>query len=249
MKWLLLRGLARDARHWEDFPKIFEEHNPNTQTHVLDLPGFGTERTRKSPLSVKKITEDLRRRWLPLKQTSAEPWGILAISFGGMITMDWLNRYPSDFQNAVIINSSSGNTSPPHRRLSPFGMKSFLKIARSATASEKEEHILNFNSNIARLKDPEVHQRWTQMAEDQPLPTDNTVIQLTAAMRFNAPKTLPVRPLFISSQQDRLTHPRCTWELAHRFKAPVVFHHEAGHDIPLDAPEWLAIEINRWLTL
>jgi pimeloyl-ACP methyl ester carboxylesterase len=166
-----------------------------------------------------------------------------------MITMDWLHRYPTDFQNAIIINSSSRNTSPTHRRLSPFGMKRFLKIAKSKNAYEKEGHILDFNSNIARVEDPTLHQRWTQFAEEQPLPTSNALIQLAAAMRFNAPKELPVRTLFISSQQDRLTNPQCTWELARRFKAPVIFHDKAGHDIPLDAPEWLATEIHRWVNL
>jgi len=163
-----------------------------------------------------------------------------------MIAMDWLSRYPSDFQTGVIINSSSSNTSPPHRRLSPFGMKSFAKIAKSKNAREKEGHILNFNSNIARIEDVGLHDRWTQMAEDQPLSSNNALVQLSAALRFRAPKALPIPTLFISSQQDKLTHPRCTWELAHRFKAPVVFHDQAGHDIPLDAPDWLATEIHRW---
>ena len=37
--WLLLRGLAREQRHWEDFPAILERTLPGTRVHRLDLPG------------------------------------------------------------------------------------------------------------------------------------------------------------------------------------------------------------------
>ena len=109
MNWLLLRGLGRDSRHWGNFPSILESHLTDSKTFVLDLPGFGTERHRISPLTVKRICDDTRSRWNEIKRQHSGLWNLLSISFGGMVTMDWLNRFPSDFQNAVIINGYSGD--------------------------------------------------------------------------------------------------------------------------------------------
>ncbi len=247
MNWLLLRGLSRDSRHWGEFPSILEEHLTNSKAFVMDLPGFGTERHRISPLSVKRIANDTRRRWLELKNKHGGTWSILSISFGGMVTMDWVHRFPLDFQNAVIINTSSRDTASPLRRLQPRGLKGFIKVGLAKTNSEREGEILSFNCNTAPYKDPQLHDRWSKWADEQPNPISNSIIQLQAGIRFKAPKQLPIRTLFISSQSDRLTHPKCSWELARRYKAPLIFHDVAGHDIPLDAPDWLADQIGRWL--
>ncbi len=247
MKWLLLRGLARDARHWGNFPQVFERHVENSEAHVLDLPGFGSERHRRSPFSVRGMTHDLRQRWQDLKGQEEEPWGILAVSLGGMIAMDWVSRFPEDFANAVIINCSSRDTSPAYRRLQPHALQQFIKVTRAKTNHDKENYILHLNSNITINKKPELVEQWAQMADEQPNPANNNLIQLSAAVRFNAPPSLHARTLFISSLADRLSHPRCTWELAHRFKAPVVFHDTAGHDLPLDAPEWVANQVQNWI--
>ena len=248
MKWLLLRGLARDVRHWGDFPQVFERHVEDSEAHVLDLPGFGSERDRKSPLSVRGMTDDLRERWQDLKGEQGEPWGILGISLGGMIVMDWVSRFPADFTSAVIINSSSRDTSPAYRRLQPYALRQFIKVARAKTNQDKENYILHLNSNTTITKKPELVEQWAQMADEQPNPAKNNLIQLNAAVRFNAPRSLSTRTLFISSLADRLSHPRCTWELAHRFKAPVVFHDTAGHDLPLDAPDWVASQVQSWIS-
>lgn len=247
MNWLLLRGLSRDARHWGEFPAILQEHLPDSKAFVLDLPGFGTERHRISPFSVKRIADDTRRRWAELKRQHGGNWSVLSISFGGMVTLDWINRFPFDFQNAVIINTSSRDTAGPLRRLQPRGIRGFIKVGLAKTNAEKEGEILSFNCNTATYKDPELHNRWSKWADEQPNPISNAIIQLQAGIRFKAPRSLPIRTLFISSQGDRLTHPKCSWALAHRYKAPLLYHDVAGHDIPLDAPDWLADQIGRWL--
>ena len=97
MKWLLLRGLARDARHWGDFPDILKNHLNNAEVFVLDLPGFGTESHRISPFTIRGITNDIRKRWAQLEKKHPGTWNILSISLGGMIALDWINRFSSDF--------------------------------------------------------------------------------------------------------------------------------------------------------
>ena len=130
------------------FPKIFEERVPEAKVFTLDLAGMGTERRRNTPISVKETMEDARHRWEALNADFGGPWGLLAISFGGMVALEWGAQHPYDFQRIVTINTSVGSLSPAQHRLRPGVWLDFLKIARSKSAIQKERTILSFNSNI-----------------------------------------------------------------------------------------------------
>ena len=249
MNWLLLRGLARDKRHWEDFGVVFERRVPEATVHMLDLPGTGTEAARNSPNRMEAITEDLRDRWVALKQSHPGPWSMMAISMGGMTAMDWCSRFPHDFESLVLINSSGGGTlSPPYHRVRPKVLKKFLQIAGSTSPAEREAHVLSFNCNLAPARDPNLHARWTKFSESVPMSLGNMIRQLIAASRFQAPREVGPRTLVATSMQDRLTHPSCSWKLARRLNAALVSHATAGHDLPLDAPEWLCDQVSHWLS-
>src|SRR5205814_3692341 len=64
--WLLLRGLAREQRHWGAFLPALQAALPDARVHCLDLPGAGTEHARTSPANARSIAEDVRQRWLAL---------------------------------------------------------------------------------------------------------------------------------------------------------------------------------------
>jgi pimeloyl-ACP methyl ester carboxylesterase len=102
MRWLLIRGLSRDARHWGPFPPTFAE-GLGVEVQTIDPPGFGTQVTRTSPSSIAEITNDIRDR----ANIQGDDWSILGISLGGMVTLDWVARYPNEFQRAVVINTSA----------------------------------------------------------------------------------------------------------------------------------------------
>ena len=112
-RWLLLRGLAREQRHWGAFRAALASQGAEVQ--CLDLPGAGTENDRKSPASIRGITEDLRERWRRTPREGA--WGLCAVSLGGMVAMDWCGRHPDDFDALVLVNTSAANLSVPWRRM------------------------------------------------------------------------------------------------------------------------------------
>ena len=90
MRWLLLRGLIREQRHWLDFPERFAAlvHGPDatpTRPVLLDLPGFGSENDALVPPTVAGFVDDLRAR-LHRIVPADEPCGIFAVSLGGMVT-------------------------------------------------------------------------------------------------------------------------------------------------------------------
>ena len=57
--WLFLRGLSREQAHWGEFIKRCEREL-GWYCHAVDLPGFGSEHLRKSPLTMSEIRRDIR---------------------------------------------------------------------------------------------------------------------------------------------------------------------------------------------
>ena len=70
--------------------------------------------------------------------------------------------------------------------------------------------------------------------------------QLLAAACFRAPDRCPVAALVLSSAGDRLVSPRCSRAIAEHWRLPHRVHPDAGHDLPLDAPDWVAAAIAEW---
>lgn len=72
---------------------------------------------------------------------------------------------------------------------------------------------------------------------------------LLAAVRFSIASQLRQPVLIVSSLDDRLVDYRCSRELAQTWYADYVEHERAGHDLPLDEPEWLTSIIKQWLAV
>src|SRR5690554_4657129 len=63
--------------------------------------------------------------------------------------------------------------------------------------------------------------------------------QLTAASTFKPTSPPPAMPtLILTSLADRLVDWRCSQALAQHWQCPLVCHENAGHDLPLDDPDW-----------
>jgi len=73
--WVLLRGLAREARHWGDFPAVFRNEFPDADILTPDLPGNGRRFEEPSPTRV-----------------------------ADMVAVDWAARHPEECRAAVLIS-------------------------------------------------------------------------------------------------------------------------------------------------
>lgn len=232
-RWLLLRGLVRQARHWGDFPNVLVARGLSPL--LLDLPGVGLERHRTSPASIAGIVDDLRARFLP---HAGGPWGIYAQSLGGMIALDWAARYPQDFERVVVTNTSANDLSPRRHRLSDFGLRTILRAVRTRDPVARERLVLDLVSASERGR---AHaERFATYSVEAPLTYSVLVRQLYAAARSRSPAHAPVPVLFLASEGDRMVSPACSRALATRYGAPLHVHPTGGHDLPLDDPEWVA---------
>lgn len=243
MRWLLLRGLTRERRHWARFPEVFERTLPGALTVAVDLPGVGTEAGQLSPTSVAAIVDHVRARW---PRTGNGPWALLGISLGGMLAADWVHRFPDEFSRVVLINSSAGDLSAPYHRLRLENLPKLLTSVAARDLIERELGILALTTTT-HGKNRILAEEWAGYLKNARPRRRVALAQIVAAMRFRAPPRLPIPALVLSASGDRFTDPSCSRRLAQHLGAELRVHPSAGHDLPLDDPEWVATQIAEWV--
>ncbi|GAA3947836.1 alpha/beta hydrolase [Gordonia caeni] len=233
-EWVLVRGLTREQRHWHAFPEALAESS-GARVTTIDAPGFGTENARRSPATIEEITDDIRSRL----QTPA-PEGeraILGISLGGMVALDWCSRYPDEFAFCTVVNTLAREVFRPHyltlRALSVLGLRSF----RSPRAHEQAVADLT-------VTDPAIDRnalalRWVSFHHDAPPTTASIRAQASAGLTFRLPGAVPTPLAVLAARGDRLADPRMSLRIAERYGARVYLHPSAGHDLPVDDPDWI----------
>jgi len=241
MNWLLLRGLSRHALHWGSFTEELRAHCEG-EVLALDLPGFGSASKNKSPLSVGGIVEHLRRQFLK-EHDPKKSWNLLGLSFGGMVALEWLSLYPEDFNAGAIMNSSLAGICPMSERISGSGKWLLLKCLLKPSPIEKESLILALTSR-EHVGDRALLQNWETIEIDHPTRITEALKQLLISSRYKGPKNLIPPLLVLSSQKDQLVNPNCSLKIAQKYGAVHWIHPEAGHDLPLDAPQWVIEKIS-----
>ena len=237
--WLLLRGLMRETRHWGDFPARLAAAG-QTSTYTLDLAGNGLRYRETSGPTVPDMADDVADQWQRLR---GGPVRVLALSLGGMVAAEWARQAPHTVTELVLCNSSFRPYSAPWERFQPRALSKLLRLLLTAPAAlEIETEILRLSSNR-----PEAHAAqlcdWVQWRQQCPVSAGNVLRQLAAAARYRAAPTPAVATRVLSSAGDRLVSPRCSQRLAAAWKVPLALHPSAGHDLPLDDPDWLLAQL------
>ena len=242
--WVLLRGLAREARHWGALPALLERALPSHDTVLaVDLPGNGARWRERSPASVPAMVtalrDDLQSRRV------APPYAVVALSLGGMVAMQWAAAFPEELRACVLVNSSAAGLSGPWERMRP---RTALQLARALLPglSPLERERIVWQATSSRAPDEGVLAQWASWAHERPVARANLLLQLTAGMRFEAPRVMPVPALVLASAGDRLVSPQCSVSLARAWQLPFREHPHAGHDLALDAPQWVAHQVAGW---
>lgn len=243
---LLLRGLGRESRHWGKFIKFLEQENFLKEILCCDLAGSGKFYKEKGFKTISEIQEHLFEHYYD-DFKKASPLCILGLSLGGMVAMEALSKEDDLFSECIFINSSTGKLSPFYKRLKISALPKFLKVAGSKNLKEKEKKILDFSSKVHK-NDKELLYRYMHIAKTAPMKTPALLMQLEAAMRFQGPnKEIKTRGLVLSSANDELVSPECSKKIAEHLSMKHVQHPSAGHDLSLDDPEWVTIQIKNFL--
>lgn len=244
-RFVLVRGLAREAGHWQPFDRGLSHRFPDAAVERHDLPGNGARWQERSPLDTASMAADLRERvWSHGRQ----PVVLVAISLGAMVCFDWRQRWPADpIAGLVAINTSIGGLCRPWQRLRARAWISTLELMVRDDAVARERAILELTTSEHR-NDLELAQRHAALYDARPIARANVLRQMIAAARFRAtkaPSCVPV--LLLSSAADRMVDPACSQQIAAAFGAEIAVHVSAGHDLTLDDPSWCAEQIAAWL--
>lgn len=251
-EWLFLRGLVRESAHWDDFPERFAAALPGARVSLLDLPGNGRHWRMDSPTAIPDMMEFARREAMPARfpasssPASPPPRYLLAISLGAMVAVEWLHRHPNEIAGAVLINTSLRGLNPIHQRLAWRAWPELLWIATQRDARARERAILALTSQRSAVDGAKLEARARAYLA-HPIRRCNLVRQLWAAATYQPPPERPQSPvLLLNGRGDRLVDPACSEALARHWEAPLISHPWAGHDLPLDDPDWVIARVADW---
>lgn len=245
--WLLLRGLIREARHWEGLPEQLAVALQEP-VRALDLPGNGAHWREASPTSIDGMVDALRRQLGD--SGSSGPHRLLALSLGGMVALRWAQRFPDEVKCLVMINSSLRGIAPFYQRLRPRQYPRLLTtLLRSLDHEQRERLILRMTTRL-QSDLPALARRHARWQREAPVSKANMMRQLLAAAKgFSPPQELPGLPaLLLASRSDEMVCWRCSQAMAERWGWPLELHPNAGHDLPLDDPDWVVERIRQWRT-
>ena len=248
--WVLLRGLVKEKRHWGDFIETFQSCFPDDQIVLYDFPGNGLRCKEESETHIIDMVDDVRSH---LSENSIEqPVHVIALSLGGMVAVEWMNKYPDECAAAILISTSLRGLNPFYQRLLPSAyVTAFHSLLFSRDARKTETASLKLVSNIIAsdsVKRENTINDWVTYEEQCPVSGINGLRQLLAAIRFRVPEQRPEIPILVlSSLQDHLVSPECSISLAKHWDLPIQTHDLSGHDIPLDDGDWVCRKISQWL--
>jgi len=244
--WLLLRGLSREAAHWGEFLPLLQSHFPAARISTLDLPGTGQRHREISPCSVAKITEAVRKQ-AQEQGLLNHPLTILGLSLGGMVSWEWMLRYPEEIAGTTLINTSLGNLSPFYQRLRWQIYPNFFKVILQPNQFLRELAIVVCVSN-RRDQDEKIASEWAKIQHNHPVSFSNTLRQIKAAASYRPPNVKPQSPiLLLTGQGDRLVSPACTEAIQQKWQLPSKTHPWGGHDLTLDDGLWVSNRLQEWV--
>lgn len=235
-RWIFLRGLTRAAFHWGDFPAIFREAHPDYEVEFLEIPGNGVLCDVETPIDPVETIRQLSLQSRFIKE--GQSFNLCGISLGGMIALKWAELYPEQVESVSTINCSLSQCSPFYHRLSPKLYGKILRTLFSKGVFQKEQVILNITSNKRENFDKHL-ERFAEFSKKHPIKRKNFFRQLLLAnnIRINEFR-VPLK--VICSEGDRLCSNECSKAIAQKFNGHLIVHPNAGHDLPIDEPEWLA---------
>ncbi|MEY4604002.1 MAG: hypothetical protein RIT43_1294 [Bacteroidota bacterium] len=240
----LIRGLSRESGHWGEFLDFLKEEMPGVEIRLLDLPGSGVHNGKRSPLSIGRIVDFLRIE----KNLNPNDLNIVvASSLGGMVAVEWVSRYPKDFDAIVTMNSSFKKICESSERIKSSIRPELFKAMFYRKLHNREKAILNINSNKIDHGDT-ILNTWVDIQKKRRMTRWNILSQAYAGIRYTPKReALRIPLLILGSKMDKMVCAECI-EKSHKiFGGQLVWHETAGHCIPLDAPEWVSQEIHKWL--
>ena len=241
----LIRGLIREKGHWGNFHEHLKVHFPDSIVTAIDIPGAGEYFKDSSPLTIGKMVERMRQDYLKARIDGEESY-LVSISLGGMISVEWMKRYPKDFLKATLMNTSMGGISPVHHRLRPSAFLHLLKIP-CLKGRQKEASIIDLICNNKAYYE-ETLNLWDEIQKERPVSLNNSLRQLFAAATYIPGNFHPPIPIqLLAGAGDRMVSVSCSRKISEKWGIPLCEHPTAGHDLTVDDSPCVSSKIKEFI--
>lgn len=265
LNWLLIGPLARECALWGEAPQLLVEHlqavQPQARLYQLDLPGTGRLWRQRSPSHVQALVQDLRERALQSGLIGqggqggaggtvgpVGPVGLLASSWSGCLATEWARQFPQEVGALVLISPA---------------MRPFTRVLRSVRVglwSTALALVLGRRSPLepgsrlwrahTRLREAPAGllQHWQALRGEHPVRARTGLAQALAIWRYQTSRRRPLaQVLLLAGKRDVWHDWRLAAAISRAWGAALRLHPEAGHDLLLDDPQWVARSVAEWL--
>lgn len=245
--WILIRGLARGAGHWADFPEKLQQAFPEDKIFYVDIPGNGYLKDTPTPLRVSEFVRSFEEQLLQQNFDSDRPSYGYSLSLGSMGMVEWARQHPERFKKIFISNTSAANFSNVFKRLNIDAIKLGCRMSQLKSPEEKEIASLQVTTTLTKeqiLNDyKQSYESMLEYSKTHSAHLKNIIRQLIAASTYSFPKSAPTDVILMSGSKDRFVSAQCSADIEKKWKCVHLIHTEAGHDISFQFPDWVVSNI------
>ncbi len=242
----LVMGLTREKRHWgKDVSKKIKKFFPNSNLIFMDLPGAGELNEINSPETVPEYVEIMREKYKANVSDSGKNI-VIATSLSGLIISDWAYRYPEDFQKIVLVSTAYKGTCGLFERAKIGVLPKLIEIYLQKNIEKREKKILSINTNNFPEK-KYLLDEYVEIQKSRPMSAENIKNQTFAGKNYVFEGDIQSDVLLLGSKKDRLVDFNCYYKMAKEYNFSLSLNESSGHGIPIDAQDWLFLEVQKWL--
>jgi hypothetical protein len=148
------------------------------------------------------------------------------------------------------VNTSLKGISPFYQRLSPQNYWKLFRILFLEKNLANRERIILEMTTQSKGFDPDLVKKFVDIQLEHPVKLKTVLAQLFAGIRFTPPKEAPkVKTILLGSLGDQLVHPQCSISLSKKWDIPLEQNAWAGHDLPLEDPQWVLEKIEKYFSM
>lgn len=242
-KIFLITGMMRTVHNWKQPIEYFKKHFSDFDIIPLDVQGMGDHYDKKSPLSISKNVEFLRKSFLEHK---GEKNIFLGFSLGGMIISKWAQKYPKDISALILVTTSYGGLQPFWKRLKiNIFPNAFMAFISNGAIREKYMYKMIAHNPVNEKR---LINEWQKEQSQRPVSNLNVFRQAISGWKFRANGTKHAHPtLIIAAKNDQLVDYSCSEKLKEYLECDFICHDQAGHDVINEDFKWCAAGIKNWV--
>jgi pimeloyl-ACP methyl ester carboxylesterase len=151
-----------------------------------------------------------------------------------------MQKYPQDICASVLVNTSLASLSPFYQRLRWQNYGQIIQILHSNDILAREKSIVRLVSSLNDEALVTTAEKWMAIYKQRPISFGTSFRQIMAAAKYKPNNRVIEKPvLLLNSLGDKLVSPSCSAAIQKEFSLLLEVHSTAGHDLPLDAPDWM----------